>query len=173
LRHRTDNSYAARQALLVDVMLLLFACVYFAKVSPRAGSVVLAAVLLLRWRRVYRGSRWIARRLYSSGIRDENDIVMFWSIRRAASTVFPIVALVSYFPSTILANALLLPRETNSIEAYSYWLAAIFVPIVLVFFAIGFATWRCPACGRNPGGHPWGKTVYRCAQCRARLEYRG
>jgi hypothetical protein len=153
-------------------MLVLLATVYFAKVSGRVGGIVLTAVMLLRWRRIYGGYRWMALRLYSSGVRDENDIVMYWSVRRAASIVLPVVAAWFYIPSALLADALVLPLESEDMETYTYWLAITFVPVALVLVAIGFATWRCPACGRNPGGHPWGKTVRKCAHCRARLQYR-
>jgi hypothetical protein len=56
---------------------------------------------------------------------------------------------------------------------FSVLLAVIFASVALAFIIIAFAAWRCPSCGQNPGGHPWGDVVRKCAKCGARLQFRG
>jgi hypothetical protein len=136
---RSPNPFAARQALLVDLMLLLFAVLYFAKVSSQIGVVILVAVLLVRWRRAVAGCGWLYQRFY--------------------------------IPCSMLALALEYPGHTARSENFYWWLAMIFLPTLPAPLLVAFAIWRCPACGCNPGSHPWGAAVHKCEKCGARLKY--
>jgi hypothetical protein len=169
---KSHNPFAARQALLVDVMLLLFAVLYFAKVSARVGSVVLVVALLVRWRRVIAAGRWLYRRFFSTGVSDSIDIVLFWNARRAISAVLPVVAAFLLIPGWLIASALAPAQQVAKRDEFSILLAIILVPVALTLVVIAFATWRCPACGHNPGSHPWSDGVRKCAKCRARLQFR-
>jgi hypothetical protein len=156
---------------LVDLMLVLFAALYFAKVSAQIGGAILAAVVLLRWRRGLAGCRWLYLRFYSGRVIDPIDVMLYWNTRCSVSRVLPIVAMAMFLPSSMLALSLEYPGRSAKSENFYWWLAITFLPTVLILLVIVFGIWRCPACGRNPGSHPWGTAVYKCEQCGARLKY--
>jgi hypothetical protein len=153
-------------------MLLLFAALYFAKVSSRFGAAILATVLLVRWRRVAAGWHWLYERFYSGRVSDPHDVMFYWNARCSVSTVLPVLAVATLVPSSMVALALEYPGHSAKSENFYWWLAVIYLPTLLILLAVAFAVWRCPACGCNPGSHPWGTTVHKCEKCGARLKYR-
>jgi hypothetical protein len=171
MERKSPNPFAARQAFLVDVMLLLFVVLYFAKVSARVGSFVLLALMLTRWRRLFAGGRWLFQRLFSTGVSDAVDIMLFWNARRAVSAVLPIMAALLLIPGWMVAAVLDPGQHSKHGENLSVFLAIIVASVALALVVIAFATWRCPACGHNPGSHPWGEAVRKCAKCGARLQF--
>jgi hypothetical protein len=153
-------------------MLLLIAVVYFAKVASSIGVIILVAVLLVRWQRSVAGCRWLYQRFYSGRVSDPDDVMLYWNARCSVSAVLPVLAMAMFIPSSMLALALEYPGHTAKSENFYWWLAMIFLPTLLVLLTIAFAVWRCPACGCNPGSHPWGAAVHKCEKCGARLKYR-
>jgi hypothetical protein len=128
-------------------------------------------MILTRWRRLYAGGRWLFQRLFSTGVSDAVDIVLFWNARRAVSAVLPVMAALLLVPGWMIAAVLDYEQHSKQSDNLSVFLALFVVSVALALVVTAFATWRCPACGHNPGGHPWGEAVRKCAKCGARLRF--
>jgi len=158
---------AARQAILVDVFLLMFAWLYAVKVSPRAGLAVLAVVMLIRWRRVLGGLQRVRLVLFGGGATDPQAISNRWETRSTVNGL----SLLGVLLASVYGVAILV-QLWNPILATSFprirLLGSGMLALASLMLIAAWTTWKCPACGRAPARML--KVLKKCERCGASFQ---